>query len=143
MTGVQTCALPISIISFNCICFLFSLHMFLFGNKALICLPVVCTGFAFYFILYLLPELFTRFGSSCANFAIDEPAPMSINSNPYPGIVFFEPTYVCISSISTTSISSALRNSVIFSPKLFIQLNTATRSEERRVGKECRSRWSP
>ena len=26
--------------------------------------------------------------------------------------------------------------------KLFVQKNT-TRSEERRVGKECRSRWSP
>ena len=41
-------------------------------------------------------------------------------------VVFFEPIYVCIPSISITSISSALRNSSNFSPKLFIQLNTAT-----------------
>ena len=29
------------------------------------------------------------------------------------------------------------------SPKATVKNNVVTRSEERRVGKECRSRWSP
>ena len=115
-----------TIVPFNRICFLFWLYMFLFGNKAFIWFPIICTCLPFYLIFNLFPEFFTRFSSSCANFAIDEHKPISINSNPYPTVVFFEPIYVCISSISITSISSALRNSSNFSPKLFIQLNTAT-----------------
>ena len=32
---------------------------------------------------------------------------------------------------------------VLFGPKRLPQLGSSLRSEERRVGKECRSRWSP
>ena len=39
----------------------------------------------------------------------------------------------------------ALKNkmSVAFAPQGILSSDSANRSEERRVGKECRSRWSP
>ena len=93
-------------------------------NKFFIRLPITCTYF--YFIFYFFPKFFSCLSSPGANFAIDELVPISINSNPNPCIVFFEPLYVCISSISTTSISPVLRNSSNFSPNPFIQLKTVT-----------------
>ncbi len=51
------------------------------------------------------PKAFFQFLSPCTNFTVDKSVPISINSNPDPTVVFFEPIYVCISSNSTTSIS--------------------------------------
>jgi hypothetical protein len=42
-------------------------------------------------LLYRFPELFCRFIAPVANNEIDESFPMSINSNPYPAVVFFDP----------------------------------------------------
>ena len=44
---------------------------------------------------------------------------------------------------SRERVRSALRSSEITLPLRKIIINLAPRSEERRVGKECRSRWSP
>ncbi len=115
-----------TIIAFYCICFCFGLNQLLFRNKFIISFPIVSTNYPFGKFFNFFPELFSSFGSSCANFTIDEPVPISINSNPYPAVVFFEPIYVCISSNSITSISPGFLNSSSFSPKDFIQLKTAT-----------------
>ena len=115
-----------TIVPFDCIGFCLRLDMFFFRHKGFIRLPMVCTYLALHFIFDLLPKLFSCLGSPSANFAIDESFPMSINSNPDPTVVFFEPTYVCISSNSTTSIWSELRRLSKFSPKDLIQLNTET-----------------
>ena len=116
-----------TIISLNRISFLFSsLNVFFFRNKFSIRFPIIRAYFPLYFRFNFLPEFFSRLRPSCANFAIDKSFPISINSNPYPNEVFFDPMYVCISSISTTSISFELRSSSIACPKDFIQLNTAT-----------------
>jgi hypothetical protein len=42
-------------------------------------------------LLHCFPKLFCRFVTSVANKEIDESFLISINSNPYPTIVFFEP----------------------------------------------------
>ncbi len=115
-----------TVITFNCIGLLFGLNMLFFWHKLFIGLPIISAYLTFYFVFDFFPELFSCFCSSCANFTIDEFVPISINSNPDPTIVFFEPIYVCISSISTISISSLLRNSSSFSPNDFIQLKTVT-----------------
>ena len=115
-----------TIVSFNSKRFLFGFDMLFLWNKFSICFPIIRAYFPLHFIFNPLPKFFSRFRSSCANFTVDELMPISINSNPYPSVVFFEPIYVCISSISTTSILSELRSSSIFSPNTFIQLNTET-----------------
>ncbi len=95
-----------TIVPFNSKRFLFGFDMLFLWNKFSIGFPIIRAYFPLHF--------FSRFGSSCTNFTVDELMPISINSNPYPSVVFFEPIYVCISSISTTSILSELRSSSIF-----------------------------
>lgn len=115
-----------AVITFNRESFFFSLNMLSSGYKIFIRLPVIRAYYSFGILLDFLPELFSCFGSPSANFTVDESVPISINSNPYPTVVFFCPMYVCISSNSITCMSDGLRNSSNFSPKYFIQLNTAT-----------------
>src|SRR2546430_6243719 len=45
--------------------------------------------------------------------------------------------------VSFTDDSTPLASSVIAATFSFFRADSAGRSEERRVGKECRSRWSP
>ena len=40
-------------------------------------------------------------------------------------------------------IGQKFKNNEVFVPEVLIAARAMTRSEERRVGKECRSRWSP
>ena len=44
---------------------------------------------------------------------------------------------------ATQSLAGAFDRSEFFRPQRFGAIQEAQRSEERRVGKECRSRWSP
>lgn len=115
-----------AIVPLNSIRFLFGSDVLFLCNEFPICFPIICAYFPIYFIFNSVPKFFSCFCSPCANFTVDKLFPISINSNPYPTVVFFEPIYVCISSISTTSMSSLLRNSSSFSPKFLIQLKTAT-----------------
>ena len=115
-----------AVVAFNCIGFSLGLNQEFFRDKFIISLPIVSTHNPFCQILNLLPQLYSCFCSSRTNFTVDEPVPISINSNPDPAIVFFEPIYVCISSNSITSMSSGFLNSSSFSPKDLIQLKTAT-----------------
>ena len=47
-------------------------------------------------------------------------------------------TFICQAEVSNESIEQALETFRVLTPH-----EGKTRSEERRVGKECRSRWSP
>lgn len=115
-----------TIVTLNRKRFCLSLNQLFLRHKFIICLPMVGTHYPFGKPFNLFPELFSSFSSPVANFTVDEPVPISINSNPDPTIVFFWPIYVCISSNSIISISSGFLNSSSFSPKPFIQLKTAT-----------------
>lgn len=115
-----------TIISLYCKGFCFCLNMLFLWHKRFVCFPVICTNFAIYFRFYFSPKFFACFCSSSANFAVDEFMPISINSNPDPTVVFFEPINVCISSNSTTSILSELLMSSNLEPNDFIQLKTET-----------------
>jgi hypothetical protein len=115
-----------TVVSFYCKGLCFGLYKQSFGHKFIISLPIVSAHNPICNILYLFPQFHSCFCSPGANLTIDEPVPISINSNPDPAIVFFDPIYVCISSNSITSISSVFLNSSNFSPKDFIQLKTAT-----------------
>ena len=45
--------------------------------------------------------------------------------------------------VTNLNLNSDAMRATIIAPKAFVNLGTTSRSEERRVGKECRSRWSP
>ena len=115
-----------AVVSFNRKGFGLGLNKHFFRNKFIVGFPIISKYNPFRHIFNLFPQFYSCFRSSRANFTIDESVPISINSNPDPTIVFFEPIYVCISSNSITSISSEFLNSSIFSPKDLIQLKTAT-----------------
>ena len=115
-----------TVITFNRVRFFFRLYMLFTRHKIFIRFPVIRTHYSFGVILDFFPELFACFSSPGTHFTVDESVPISINSNPYPTVVFFWPIYVCISSNSITCISDGLRISSSFSPKDFIQLKTAT-----------------
>ncbi len=46
-------------------------------------------------------------------------------------------------SLGRLQFSADVSEGVVASDVIFITVGTPSRSEERRVGKECRSRWSP
>ena len=56
-------------------------------------------------------------------------------------LVCFLP-FVYMAALSFSSSKAIINNQVLFWPVGF-NLDAYKRSEERRVGKECRSRWSP
>src|SRR5690606_5967939 len=115
-----------TVVAFYSVGFSLGLHQQFFRDRFIVSLPVISTYNPFRHIFNLFPQFYSCFRSSRTNFTIDESVPISINSNPDPTIVFFDPIYVCISSNSITSISSGFLNSSIFSPKDLIQLKTAT-----------------
>jgi hypothetical protein len=115
-----------AVVALNCKGFSLGLNQKFFRDKFIIGFPVISTYNPFRQIFDFFPQFYSCFCSSRTNFTIDEPVPISINSNPYPAIVFFEPIYVCISSNSIISMSSGFLNSSSFSPKDLIQLKTAT-----------------
>ncbi len=64
--------------------------MQLFRNKIFVWFPIVGRYFSDFDILDGIPELFAGCCSAIAQYAVDESFPISINSNPYPAVVFFE-----------------------------------------------------
>ena len=52
-----------------------------------------------------------------------------------------KPIHSGLIAVAGISVSTVL--SLITAYKYFFQIGMSDRSEERRVGKECRSRWSP
>lgn len=115
-----------TVIALNSKSLLFGLDMFLFWDKLLVCLPVIGAYYRDGFILYIFPELLSCFRAPCTDLGVDKAFVVPVDGNPYPCVFFFEATYVCISSISTTSIDSALCICSAFAPKSLIQLYTLT-----------------
>ena len=58
-------------------------------------------------------------------------------------IGFVAPSFGCATEPYYTAFQNALKNFHDMGFKTEIGPNCLVRSEERRVGKECRSRWSP
>ncbi len=69
--------------------FFFGANMLIRRNKIFVRRPIISSHFIDRFIFYQIPEFFAGFGSAGTQYAIDEFFPISINSNPYPAIVFF------------------------------------------------------
>ncbi len=115
-----------TVIAFCCIGFCFCLHQLFLWYKFIIRFPIIGANYPFGNVFDFIPKLLSGFCSSGTNFTVDKSVPISINSNPNPAVVFFEPIYVCISSNPTTSISCEFLNSSNFTPKLFIQLKAET-----------------
>ena len=59
------------------------------------------------------------------------------------GIVMRLLTVVCVAIVQLTGCSSDAEEMEKAIPDVPIRIVAEMRSEERRVGKECRSRWSP
>ena len=68
------------------------LSMLFVGNEGLIRLVIIGHHIAKLFVLYAFPELLSGFCVPLASNATDEFAPISINSNPDPAVVFLFPT---------------------------------------------------
>jgi len=64
--------------------------MQIFRNKIFVRFPIVGCYFPDLDILDGLPQLLSGCYPAIAQYAVDEPFPISINSNPYPAKVFFE-----------------------------------------------------
>src|SRR5680860_316589 len=68
------------------------LHVLVIRDKLAVALPVIRAEPVDVPILQLFPEPFPRFRRSVPTDKIDVPFSKSINSNPYPTVVFFSPT---------------------------------------------------
>ena len=60
-----------------------------------------------------------------------------------PGAVTLSPGVYCFDSSAQLTGTLTLNGNGVYVFKIGSTFTTASRSEERRVGKECRSRWSP
>ena len=81
-----------AVIALNRIGFGLGLRMQLWRDKLFIGVPVVAHDIRYAVVFNGIPELPSGFRVAGTHFAFEEAFPMSINSNPYPAIVFFEPT---------------------------------------------------
>ena len=81
-----------AVIALNRISFGFRLGMQFWRHELFIGAPVVAHDIGYAVVFDGIPELAPGFRATGAHFAVEEALPISINSNPYPAIVFFEPT---------------------------------------------------
>ena len=97
---------------------------------------------------YSTPEAPNRFTGNQINGRCD-PIPDYTATKPNPCRTYITPDYVCGIKISGASVSNLTKDNgdckVCYTNIIAMSGYTTTkpRSEERRVGKECRSRWSP
>ena len=81
-----------AVVALNRIGFGLRLRMPLWRNELFIGTPVVTHDVRYAVVFNGIPEFSSGFRVAGTHFAIEEAFPISINSNPYPAIVFFEPT---------------------------------------------------
>ena len=81
-----------TVIALNRIGFGFRLRVQFSRNEFFIRTPVVTHNVRYAVVFDGIPELSPSFRVAGTHFAVEEAFPMSINSNPYPAIVFLEPT---------------------------------------------------
>ena len=70
----------------------------------------------------------------------------SMSSNPLRySVLGWNPTYMNAAAVGYSYTDPVLRSLTLADSRASLPTNSSTtwRSEERRVGKECRSRWSP
>jgi len=79
-----------TIVAFDCKRFCFRLYMYVAWDKMFVRFPEICHHLLDFFVLEGVPQLFSGCCAAVAQYAVDESFPMSINSNPYPTVVFFE-----------------------------------------------------
>ena len=82
-----------AIITFDCISFCLRLNVFYIRKKFLIALPIVRIIHRCRNVFYLLPKLHPRICASVPTDKRDKSFSKSINSNPYPSVVFLNPNY--------------------------------------------------
>ncbi|OAV63320.1 hypothetical protein Barb4_05354 [Bacteroidales bacterium Barb4] len=108
--------------------FRFGLQMFFCGYDALLArFPVITCHPVHVMVFYFVPKLSGRLTASVSGDKIRELFSRSLNGNPYPTTVFFEPVHECISSTSTISASlfSKLSACVSF-PNFLIRFKAET-----------------
>lgn len=81
-----------AVVAFGCEGLGLRLHVLVVGDKLAVALPVIRAEAVDVPVFQLLPEPLTCFRGSVATDKIDVPFSKSINSNPYPTVVFFSPT---------------------------------------------------
>jgi len=81
-----------AVIAFHCIGFGFGLRMQPWRDELFIGLPIVTHDIRYAVVFDGVPAFSSGFRVAGTHFAAGESPPMSINSNPCPAIVFFEPT---------------------------------------------------
>ena len=81
-----------AVVAFNCVRFRFRLYVYVVWNEMLVRFPKICHYLFDFFVLQGVPQLFAGCCVAGAQYAVDEPFSISINSNPYPAVVFFEET---------------------------------------------------
>ena len=80
-----------AVVAFNGVSLRFGLGVLCRGNKSFIRAPVIGHHIPDSQRSYRLPELFSSCCVPRTQYAVEEAVPISINSNPYPAIVFFDP----------------------------------------------------
>ncbi len=81
-----------AVIALDRIGFGFRLRMQLFRNEFFIRTSAVTHDVRYAVVFDGVPAFSSGFRVAGAHFAAEEAPPMSINSHPYPAVVFFEPT---------------------------------------------------
>ncbi len=81
-----------AVVALNGICLGLGLNMQLFRQKFFIRFPVVGCYLSDLDILDGIPQMSSGFRATVAKYAVDEFFAISINSNPYPTVVFFKET---------------------------------------------------
>src|SRR3990167_6866364 len=125
VTGVQTCALPIS----PAIAPYATAVPSWAPNSLILCFLVTCARSEEH-----TSELQSQSNLLYLLFFLNDPPPTEISPLPLPAALPISPAIAPYA----TAVPSWAPNSLIL-----CFLVTCARSEERRVGKECRSRWSP
>ena len=115
-----------AIVAFDRIRFSCRLNMIFFRNTVFVRLPIISCYFSISLIFNLIPELLSSLSASVANNAIDAFFFISINSNPYPSIVFFDPHRYASHPFLYTGLAQDFSNLQTCSPKVRIQLSTVT-----------------
>lgn len=83
-----------AVVSFHRKGFRFGLKMLPLGNKLLVAFPIIRTKVLYIYIFKFVPKSCSGLRRTVSADKRDEPFSKSINSNPYPRVVFLEPTYV-------------------------------------------------
>ncbi len=75
-------------ITFLCKRFCFGLEMDITRNKLLVRFPMICHHLLYFFVFDLVPLPPSSLGATVAKYTVDKFFSTSVNSSPYPTVVF-------------------------------------------------------